>query len=394
MGKVMIRPLRTAVVGAGFVAPFHVDAVRRGGYAEVAVLVGNRAARVEEKARALGVPHWTTDIAAVIGDASLDVIHVCTPNATHVELGLAALGSGHHVVLEKPLALDGEGASRLLVAARAAGRHAAVVFTYRGYPMVRRARELVAAGELGDLRLAHGGYLQDWLLEATDWNWRIDPAQGRSRAVADIGSHWFDTLEFVSGRRVEAVFADLATFLMARDRPAEAVDAFASAGGPAERVAVVSEDAATLAFRLSGGMRATCLVSQVNPGRKNAFTLELAGSLRSLAWAQEDPERLWLGARHEPLRVIVREPADGMVGPGVPPLPAGHPEGWAEALRDVLRPFYRAIASDERPPGDPSERADYPTFADGARAVAFVDAVLESNRTGTWAPIAPLRPTA
>jgi len=394
MGKVMSGPLRTAVVGAGFVAPFHVDAVRRGGYAEVAVLVGNRAAHVEEKARALGVPRWTTDIAGVLADGSIDAVHVCTPNATHVELGLAALEAGHHVVLEKPLALDGEGASRLVAAARDAGRHAAVSFTYRGYPMVRRARELVAAGELGDPRLAHGGYLQDWLLQATDWNWRIDPAQGRSRAVADIGSHWFDTLEFVSGRRVEAVFADLATFVGVRQRPVEAVDAFASAGGPVERVVVASEDAATLAFRLSGGMRATCLVSQVSPGRKNAFTLELAGSLRSLAWAQEEPERLWLGARHETSRLIVREPADGMAGPGVPSLPAGHPEGWAGALRDVLRPFYRAIASGEPPPGDASALADYPTFADGARAVAFVDAVLESDRTGTWVPIAPLRPTA
>ncbi len=386
----MSRRLHSAVVGTGFVGPHHVDAIRRGGFADVAVLAGNVAAQVEAKAHALGIEAWTTDVDAVLGDPAIDVVHIATPNDTHEALGLAALAAGRHVVLEKPLSLDSLGAARLVVAAAAAGRHAAVTFTYRGYPMVRRARALVAAGEIGELRLAHGAYLQDWLLEATDWNWRIDPgAGGRSRAVADIGSHWFDALEFTTGRSVEAVFADLATFVRQRARPVDEVEAFGRAGGAAEQVRVLSEDAGVLILRLDGGARATCLVSQVSPGHKNAMTIELAGSRRSLAWAQETPETLWLGARDHASRLLVREPGDGYAAPGVPPLPSGHPEGWSESMRDLFRPFYAAIAAGTPPPA-PGATAPYPTFADGARAVRFVDAALESARTGRWAEIATL----
>jgi predicted dehydrogenase len=382
--------LRSAVVGTGFVGPHHVDAIRRGGFADVVVLAGNVAAQVEEKAQALGIARWTTDVEGVMADPAIDVVHIATPNHTHEALGLAALAAGRHVVLEKPLSLDSAGAARLVAAAAASGRHAAVAFTYRGYPMVRRARALVAAGDIGELRLGHGAYLQDWLLEATDWNWRIDPGVGgRSRAVADIGSHWFDTLEFTTGRQVEAVFADLATFVSQRARPTDDVEAFAGASGPAEQVRVASEDAGILVLRLEGGARATCLVSQVSPGHRNAMTIELGGSRRSLAWAQETPETLWMGARERASQVLVREPGDGYAAPGVPPLPGGHPEGWSEAMRDLFRPFYAAIAAGAPPPA-PGAAAPYPTFADGARAVRFVDAVLESARTGRWAEIASL----
>ncbi len=376
--------LRTAVIGSGFVAPHHVDAVRRGGYAEVTVLAGSTAAHVQPKAAALGIPRWTTDVASVIADPAIDVIHVCTRNATHVQLGVAALAAGKHVVVEKPLALDGAGAARLVAAAATADKHAATCFTYRGFPMLRKARSLVAGGEIGELRLASGVYLQDWLAEETDWNWRIDKREGASRAVADIGVHWFDTLEFVSGRRVEAVFADLATFLPQRRRPAGEVQAFAAVAGPVETVRVESEDAATFVLRLEGGARAACMVSQVSPGRKNGLTIELGGSARSLAWDTQAPERLWLGSRREPERMLVRDPSDGFASPGVPPLPAGHPEAWSDAIRDLLRPFYAAVASGEPPSASSSARLDYPTIADGARAVRFVEAVLESARAERW----------
>jgi predicted dehydrogenase len=184
VGLTVSRSLHTAVIGAGFVGPYHVDAVRRGGYADVTVLAGNDAAPLEVKASQLAIQYWTTDIGSVVCDPSLDVIHICTPNATHEDLGVAALETGHNVVLEKPLAVTREGAERLLRAALTADRHAAVAFTYRGYPMVRKARVLIREGEIGELRPVHGAYLQDWLLAATDWDWRVEPAEGGlSRAV-------------------------------------------------------------------------------------------------------------------------------------------------------------------------------------------------------------------
>jgi predicted dehydrogenase len=385
------RRLQAAVIGAGFIGPHHVDGIRRAGYADVAVLVGHNAAHVEPKAAALGVDRWTTDVDSVLADPGIDVVHICTRNTSHLALGEAALSAGKHVVMEKPLAVDSAGAARLVAAAQKADRHAATNFNYRGYPMLRKFREMVAAGELGEVRLASGGYLQDWLVEETDWNWRVDSAEGASRTVADIGVHWFDTLEFVSGLRVESVFADLTTFIHSRQRPTADVEAFGAATGPIQAVRIESEDAASLSLRLSSGARAVCLVSQVSPGRKNGFTLEVAGSLRSLAWDVQENERLWLGSRREPTRLIYRDPAEGFGPPGVPSLPAGHPEAWSDAQRDILRPFYAAVSSGRPPsaaPGGP-QSLGYPTFADGARAVRFVDAALESARTERWVDIRP-----
>ncbi|CAN5546074.1 Gfo/Idh/MocA family oxidoreductase [soil metagenome] len=378
------RLLRAAVIGTGFVGPHHVDAIRRGGYAEVIALVGSDPARTEARARARGVARATTDVTALLGDGDIDVVHVCTPNSSHVELATAALEAGKHVVVEKPLALTTAEAEDLVGLARRCRRHAGVAVTYRGYPMVRRARDLVASGDIGEVRLVHGRYLQDWLLEASDYNWRLESGRGGpSRAVADIGSHWFDTAEFVSGRRVEAVMADLATFLPMRWRPQASGASFEGAGDEGQPVEVASEDAATLLVRFSDGARGSCVVSQVSPGHKNDFSLELAGSRRSLAWVQEDPNHLWLGTRGEAGSLLLPREPDGAVIPGVPALPPGHPEGWAEALRDLFRPFYAAIAAGAPPP-EPEEAIAYPTFADGARAVAFVEAVLTSARECRW----------
>jgi predicted dehydrogenase len=382
-------------VGTGFVGPFHVDAVRRGGYADVVAIAGSDAERTAARAASLGVERATTHVDELLGDPSIDVVHVCTPNRTHVEIATAAIEAGKHVVVEKPVALELGEARALARLARERRRHAMVAYTYRGYPMIRRARSLVSDGSLGAIRLIHGGYIQDWLAGPEDYNWRLEPeVSGASRAVADIGSHWFDTAEHVSGLRVEAVFADLATFIPLRRRPVGGSVAFGGGDGSGEMVEVRSEDAATILVRFQGGARGACVISQVSPGRKNAFGLELAGSDRTLDWNQEDPEHLWLRDRDES-RLLTRAPADAhepadaqgpAEWPGVPSLPAGHPEGWAEALRDLLRPFYAAVAA-QQPPPERSADAPYPTLDDGARGLAFVEAVLASARTERWVPI-------
>ncbi len=380
--------VRAAVIGAGFVGPHHVDAIRRTGYAEVVAIAGSDPDRAAAKAASLGVPRSTGRADDLLTDPGVDVVHICTPNATHVAMAAMAMEAGKHVVIEKPIATDTEGAEHLVSVAQTTGRHAMVAFTYRGYPMVERARELVAKGDLGALRLVHGAYLQDWLADPTDWNWRVEPAAGgASRAVADIGTHWFDTVEHVTGQRIEAVFADLATFMPIRQRPRGGVEAFGKPAGETEAVAITSEDAATILVRFAGGGRGSCVISQVSPGNKNAFWFEIAGEQQSLAWQQERPERLVLRSR-DATTTFARSPAP-RPGPGIPPLPAGHPEGWSDALRDLFRPFYAAVAAGvAASAAGETDAAPYPTLRAGARALRFVDAVLRSSREERWTSLA------
>ena len=380
--------LRAAIVGAGFIGPHHVDAIRRGGYADVVAIVDRDPDRGPLTARALGVERAVLDLDTVLDDPSIDVVHICTPNQTHVAFAKAVMDAGKHVVVEKPIALDRAGAAALLEVAQRTQRHAAVALTYRGYPMVQRARELVRSGRLGRLRLVHGGYLQDWLSDASDYNWRLDSMEGGvSRAFADIGTHWFDVVEFMTGARVHAVMADLATLVPIRHRPVRSAAAFSAGSGATEAVTIDTEDAATILLRFDDGARGAVIVSQVSPGHKNDLTVQLAGSEQSLAWAQEEPERLWLGARSESV-VLTRAPSTDRWSAGVPALPAGHPEGWGGALRDLLRPFYAAIVAGD-PPQEGTEAA-YPTLADGARSVALIEAVVESSRLGRWVDVRPI----
>ena len=363
--------------------PRHVDAVRRGGHAEIVAVADADGARAEAAAKALAIPRWTTDIATLLGDDDVDVIHICTPNQTHVALACSALEAGKHVVIEKPMATDMPSARRLGAVFRSQDRHVLVTFTYRGYPQVRAARSLVASGEAGKLRLIHGSYLQDWLSEPDDYNWRIDPALGGpSRAVADIGMHWFDLAEFVSGARVVEILADFATLIPTRYRPAHESVAFSKGTGTLTPVSIHTEDAATMLLRFEGGARGAVVVSQISAGHRNDLALEIAASHMSLAWRQEDPELLWLGTRAD-RRILDRQASEERVG--VPDLPAGHPEGWAEALRDLMRPFYAAIAADL--PVDKVPAGAYPSLDDGLRSAAFVDAALRSDRSGRWEPL-------
>ncbi len=368
-----------AVIGVGFVGPHHVDAVRSGGYGNVMALVGRDLARTEECASRLGVPVATDDPGAVFNDPQIQVVHICTPNDSHAALATQALEAGKHIVVEKPLAIHSRDARDLVELARKRGLHAMVCFTYRGFPMVRQAREIVASGEAGRLWLAHSTYLQDWLALPSDYDWRVDARiGGSSRAVADIGCHAFDTLEWVTGQRVEALTADLATVIPLRQRPADGQNTLT------ETVRVKSEDAAAVLLRFAGGAHGVLTVSQVSAGRQNAFSFELAGSGRTVRWDHERPEQLWLGSR-DASQVVNRTGKEPRSQMGVPPLPPGHPEGWGGALRDVIQPFYAEVCEGRPPVLDAvGIGAKYPTLADGARAVSFVEAVVQSSSERTW----------
>ena len=375
-----IDELRAGVVGTGFIGAVHVDALRRLGV-EVTGVVGSSPERAA--AKRLAPPYESYE--ALLADKRVDVVHLTTPNHLHYSQVKSALEAGKHVVCEKPLTLTAAESGELVALAEQSGLVHCTNFNIRFYPQVQEARARVLDGGIGEVWNVHGGYLQDWLLYPTDWNWRLQPEQGGAlRAVADIGSHWLDLVQFVTGLQVEEVFADLATTIPIRQRPAKQVETFA-AGGDAERddVPMTTDDLGHILVRFRGGARGAGVISQVSAGRKNAVSFEVAGSQGALAWGGEQPEELWLGRRDEPNGLLLRNPAFMAAGAAATThLPAGHAEGFADTFRELYRAVYRAVGAGT--PGD-----DYPTFRAGHTENVLGEAVALSSQQQRWVEVKP-----
>jgi predicted dehydrogenase len=371
------------LVGPGFVGAHHIDAVRRLGFVDVVAVAASSDASARRKADALGVPRAYGSFEALAADPDVHVVHNTTPNYLHVPVILAALAHGKHVISDKPLAMTAADARQLLDAANAAGVVHAVTFNYRGNPMVQQAREMIAGGELGPVHFIHGAYLQDWLLESTDFSWRLEPEKGgESSAVGDIGSHWCDLVQHVTGRRIVEVLAELTTVVDTRLKPSVSTEAFARGGDAArERVAIRSEDLATILLRFEGGAKGTVSVGQVCAGHKNGLWFETNGRQASIRWEQEQQNELWIGRRDSANGLLVKDPS--LLAPGARAyahLPGGHQEAWADAFCNVMRDVYGFIAAGKRP-GDARPPA-FATFEDGYQSACVVDAILESHRGG------------
>ena len=380
-------PLRAAIAGTGFIGRVHARSALLAG-AHLAGVAASSRESARDAATALGADRGFDSAEELVRDPDVDVVHVCTPNHLHLPLAEAALAAGKHVICEKPLALDVSGAQQLVEAAADSGLHAAVPFVYRYYPTVREARERVASGETGAVRLLHGTYLQDWLLRPDDSNWRVDEQLGgASRAFADIGSHWCDLAEFVSGHRITRLSARLITAVPERVSE-EGRRAFASGGDGGEARRVTTEDAAVVQFETDGGAVGSVVVSQVSAGRKNRLWIELDGAEEALAFDQEQPEELWSG-RREALTILRRDPVT--LSPAASRfafLPAGHPQGYADCFDAFVADFYEGVRGDSTIEG-------MPTFSDGLRAAHITDAVLTSSRDERWVDVEGSRePTA
>jgi predicted dehydrogenase len=378
--------VRAAVVGTGFIGMVHVEALRRLGV-EVTGIVGSSPERVREKARSAPLPEPYESYEAMLADPRVDVVHITSPNHLHHPQAKAALQAGKHVVCEKPLGMDSAETAELLRLARASGLVHAVNFNIRFYAQCREARERVAAGALGDVRMVTGSYLQDWLLYDTDWNWRLEHDRGGAlRAVGDIGSHWIDLMTYVTGRHVESVMADLTTFIGVRRQPTGPVETFSTeAAAASETVAreIHTEDTASMLLRFEGGARGAVTVSQLSAGRKNALSFQVDGSRSALAWMGERPDELWIGHRDEPNQVLLRDPS--LLTPAAAALasvPGGHAEGFENTFRELYRAVYRAVAA-----GGPPDEPDYPTFADGHEETLIGEAIAASARDGRWTDV-------
>jgi predicted dehydrogenase len=378
----MAKGLRAVVIGPGFIGMVHADALRRNGV-EVVAFVGSGSETGRARADAFGVPYFDS-LENALAAEPFDCVHITTPNYLHAPLAREAIAAGKHVVCDKPLAMNADEGEDLLRLANAAGVVHAVNFNFRFYTLVRQMHEMVQSGALGTIYLIHGGYLQDWLLYATDWNWRLDPELGGSlRAVADIGSHWLDLVGFVTGQRPSSLAADLATFLPVRQRPTRPVETFAgkeSTPSDYEPVAMSTDDYGGVLIDFDGGARGTMRVSQVSAGRKNRLELEISGAESALAWTSERIEELWIGHRNQANELLLRDPpALGPEARAVNTAPGGHAEGYIETHRALFREVYRAIAA-----GGPPTEPDYPTFADGLRSLRLGDAIALSSRERRW----------
>jgi predicted dehydrogenase len=377
-----LAEIGAAVVGTGFIGAVHVEALRRLGV-HVHGVVGSSRERAAGRSRELGLPPAYHSFQAMLDDKRVEVVHVTSPNHLHHEHAKAALEAGKHVVCEKPLAMTPTESADLLRIAEHSGRVHATNFNIRFYPVCQHVHGMVKNGELGEVRLVSGQYLQDWLLLETDWNWRLEPALGGElRAVSDIGSHWMDLTSFLTGRKIVAVMADLATFIQKRRQPAGPVETFSSGRGvqTVDRE-IHTEDCATILLRYEDGARGALTVSQVSPGRKNSLRFEIDGASSSAAWDSERPDELWIGHRGRTNEILLRDPAIlNDEGRRAASLPGGHAEGFADTFRALYTAVYSAVA--EGRPGD-----GYPTFADGHDEMLVCDAVARSSREQRWVDV-------
>ena len=358
--------LRSGIIGTGFMGQVHARAIRSAG-GVLGAVAGSSSAGMAAAAARLRALSWAPSSQELIESDQVDVVHICTPNHTHADLARAAIAAGKHVICEKPLATTLEDATELAALAAAAGVVRAVPFVYRYYPTVREARDRLADNQLGPVHLIHGSYLQDWLANSRDQNWRVDPALGgASRTFADIGVHWCDLVEFTTGHRITSLAAVLKTAIT--ERPAN--------GTPRP---VATEDAATLIFRTDEGAVGSLVVSQVTPGRKNRIWFSLDARDASLSFDQELPETLWFG-RQDGIELLQRGPACVAAdAQRLSVLPAGHPQGYQDCFNAFVGDVYARILG-----GAP---LGMPTFEDGRRAAQLTAAVLASSATRGWVDV-------
>ena len=380
-----MKPIKTAIFGTGFMGRVHLEAVRRLEFVEVAAIAGRNIEAAWRLGAGFSIPMIAANYRDVLRDPEIDVVHICTPNAQHFPMTKDALQAGKHVICEKPLATTVEQGEELVSLAVGQRVRNCVCHNLRYYPMVQQMRRMCEAGDLGEILIVQGTYFQDWLLYDTDWNWRVDAkASGPSRCMADIGSHWFDMAEHVTGLRVTSLCADLQTFHPTRKRPRHSAETFANKLlSPEDYVetAVDTEDFGAVIFRMGSRTRGSITASQVSAGRKNQLSIEICGTRSSVAWNQERPDELWVGNRDAGNQIFVKDPS--LLKPAARTyahLPGGHSEGYDDTFKQVFRRFYASI-------GEPGIAVEYPQFVDGLRQLTILKAGLESNRTRGWTDV-------
>ena len=381
-----MRVFNVAIVGTGFMGPAHTEGLRRLGM-NVAGILGSSPEKSRRAAQELGIPKAYGSYAELLADDEIESVHITSPNRHHYMQASEALKAGKHVHCEKPLAMTSAESGALCDLARESGLAAGVNYNMRFYPLNWEVRAMVRSGALGRIHSIYGSYVQDWLLYPTDYNWRVLSEEGgKLRAVADIGTHWLDLVQFVTGLSVTALHADLKTVHTTRQRPVGEVETFSAKVEEieaTESIDIETEDSGAALLRFGEGAHGSLWVSQITAGRKNCLRYEIAGSEATVAWNSEQPNELWIGHRNEANRHLLRDP--GLVSEDARAhigYPGGHNEGYDDSFKHSFKAFYDYIAS-----GDFSAPEPFPTFADGHKEIVLCEAILESHQQGGWVEI-------
>jgi predicted dehydrogenase len=382
--------VRTALFGTGFVGRVHLEALCRLGFIDVCAVATADLEQANQLAAEFGVSRVEEDYRRILDDRTIDAVHICTPNARHAAMVKEALTAGKHVLCEKPLATSAAAAGELATLAQQTGLRNAICHNLRFYPLVQQMRCMREDGDLGDILVVQGTYSQDWLLYDTDWNWRLESKEnGPSRAMADIGSHWCDMAEYVTGRRITSLCADLQTFHPKRKQPKGPIETFAGKLLTPEdyhEVPVDTEDFGAVVFRMGDRVRGSFTACQVAAGRKNRLNLEVYGTKAGVSWDGERPDELWTGSRSVANPVFVKDPSlMKQAARSYASLPGGHGEGYDDTFKQLFRRFYRSIE-------DRALAPEYPQFVDGLRQLTIVEAELESSRKHGWVDVPALSP--
>jgi predicted dehydrogenase len=385
-----MQKIKCGIIGMGYISISHIEAVRRLGFVEIAAVADVNHELAKKKAAEYYIPKCYTSVEEMIADPEISVIHNCTPNYLHKEINEKIIRAGKHIFSEKPLAKNSQESGELLKAlGENPGVAAGVNFIYRMNPLVQEMKERVLNGEIGKPKLVHGSYLQDWLLYETDYNWRIEPEiSGLSRCIADIGSHWMDLAQVITGAKIIEVCADLVTTIPVRKKPKGQVEAFAvNTNTEYEEKKITTEDYGAVLFKMDNGIHGVFYASQVSAGRKCYLNIEVNGEKASLYWNQEKADQMWMGLRDGYNSDIIRNP-------NLMPkdarkytyLAAGHPEGWNDAMTNNVKAFYRFILEGKTLDKD---KCDFATFKEGHYNMKLVEAILESNSTRRWVQVEP-----
>ena len=381
-----MKKIKVGVIGTGFIGPAHIEALRRLGNIEIAALAEYSEDAAKSKAQALGIDRHYGDYRKLLQEKDIESVHICSPNHLHYEMAKAALEAGKHVICEKPLAVSAAEAEELVELAEKKSVVNAVNFNIRYYPLAKQLRLMIEKGDLGEIFAVQGSYLQDWLFHPTDYNWRLEPDNsGQSRDVADIGSHWMDLIESITGLKISSLCADFATFHKIRKKPLKPVETYAGKVLKPEDykdVPINTEDYATVMLRFENDARGVMTVNQVAAGRKNRLYFEIDGSKQAVAWESEMPNQLWIGKRDGNNEIMLRDPS--LVYPecrNIIDYSGGHNEGCPDTFKQLLREVYASIS------GNQSGPVSYPTFRDGLRELVLCEKIMESNKKQAWVKV-------